>query len=64
MLQLTEREIEIFRLMTKGLNNTAIGNILGISRHTAKSHVCSVIKKLQSCSRSEATFWAGKYNLF
>ena len=64
MLQLTERELEIFRLMSKGLNNTEIGEVLKISRHTAKSHVCSVIKKLHSYSRSEATFWAGKYNLF
>ena len=64
MLQLTERELEIFKLMTKGRNNTEIGDMLGISRHTAKSHVCAIIKKLQSRSRSEATFWAGKYNLF
>ncbi len=64
MFKLTEREKEILNLMTKGLNNTAIGKVLGISKHTAKSHVCTVIRKLQSVSRSEATFWAGKYNLF
>lgn len=64
MFKLTEREVEIFRLMIKGFNNTEIGKILGISRHTAKSHVTTVIKKLHSNRRSEATFWAGKYNLF
>ncbi len=64
MFKLTEREKEIFELMTKGMNNTEIGHKLGISRHTAKAHVCAIIKKLHSCSRSEATFWAGKYNLF
>ena len=64
MFKLTEREVEIFRLMIKGFNNTEIGKILGISRHTAKSHVTTVIKKLRSNRRSEATFWAGKYNKF
>ncbi len=64
MFELTERELEVFRLMTKGLNNTEIGATLGISKHTAKSHVCVIIRKLQAYSRSEATFWAGKYNIF
>lgn len=64
MFKLTEREKEIFNLMTKGLNNTEIGNVLDISKHTAKSHVCAIIKKMQANSRSQAVFWAGKYNLF
>lgn len=64
MFNLTERELTVLKLMTKGLNNSEIGNIIGISKHTAKSHVSAIIKKLQSCTRSEATFWAGKYNMF
>ncbi len=64
MFQLTDRELEVFKLMSKGLNNSEIGDVLNISKHTAKSHVSTVIKKLQSSRRSEATFWAGKYNLF
>ncbi len=64
MFDLTAREFEVLKLMTKGLNNTEIGDIIGISKHTAKSHVSAIIKKLKSSSRSEATFWAGKYNMF
>lgn len=64
MFELTARELEVLKLMTKGLNNNEIGNIIGISKHTAKPHVSAIIKKLKSCTRSEATFWAGKYNMF
>lgn len=64
MFSLTERELEVLRLMAKGYSNTEIGDLLGMSKHTAKSHVSVIIRKMNSRARSEATFWAGKYNLF
>ncbi len=64
MFDLTEREQEVLGLMTQGLSNTQIAEKLCISRHTAKAHVSVIIKKLNVCSRSHATFWAGKYNLY
>ncbi len=64
MFSLTDRELEILKLMAKGLNNTQIGEKLCISKHTAKAHVSAIIKKFPSGARSEATYWAGKYNLF
>ncbi len=64
MFSLTDRELEILKLMAKGLNNTQIGEKLCISKHTAKAHVSAIIKKLSATSRNEATFLAHKYSLF
>ncbi len=64
MYTLTNREMEVLHYMTKGLNNSEIGRILHISRHTVKAYVSAIIRKMKSNNRSEATFWAGKHNLF
>ncbi|HEV8197060.1 MAG TPA: LuxR C-terminal-related transcriptional regulator [Gemmatimonadales bacterium] len=51
---LTTREREVLRLMAGGLGNKGIGAALGISTHTAKYHVASVLAKLDAHSRTEA----------
>jgi DNA-binding NarL/FixJ family response regulator len=51
---LTGRELEVLRLMAQGLGNKSIARALGISSHTAKYHVASVLAKLGSHSRAEA----------
>lgn len=51
---LTPREQEVLRLMAVGLGNKGIGAALGISAHTAKYHVASVLAKLDAHSRTEA----------
>jgi len=51
---LTPREIEVLRLMADGLVNKEIADRLGISEHTAKFHVASILGKLQASSRTEA----------
>lgn len=51
---LTPRELEVLRLMADGLGNKGIGAALGISSHTAKYHVASVLAKLDVHSRTEA----------
>ncbi len=51
---LTPRELEVLRLMADGLGNKGIGAALGISSHTAKYHVASVLAKLDAQSRTEA----------
>ena len=51
---LTAREREVLRLMADGLGNKGIGAALGISTHTAKYHVASVLAKLDAHSRTEA----------
>ncbi len=52
--QLTARELEVLRLMADGLGNKGIATALGISSHTAKYHVASVLAKLDAQSRTEA----------
>jgi DNA-binding NarL/FixJ family response regulator len=44
----------VLRLVANGLGNTEIGVMLGISAHTAKSHVAAVLAKLDARSRTEA----------
>ena len=51
---LTGREIEVLGMLAEGLGNKAIGSRLGISTHTAKFHVASILSKLGAGSRAEA----------
>ena len=51
---LTPREIEILKLLSKGPTNKEIGRALGISENTVKNHVNSIIEKLEVSDRTEA----------
>lgn len=51
---LTERETEVLRLMGSGKSNKAIGEALGLSEHTAKFHVGSILSKLGVDTRTDA----------
>ena len=51
---LTERELEVLDLLSKGLANKQIAVELGISEHTVKFHVSSVYQKLNVTNRTEA----------
>ena len=51
---LTARELEVLRMMAEGEANKAIAWKLGISDHTAKFHVASILNKLNAGSRTEA----------
>jgi DNA-binding NarL/FixJ family response regulator len=51
---LTARETVVLRLMALGHGNKEIASRLGISEHTAKFHVSSVLAKLGAVSRTEA----------
>jgi DNA-binding NarL/FixJ family response regulator len=51
---LTPREIEVLRLLAEGFGNKEIAARLGISEHTVKFHVASVMGKLGAGSRTEA----------
>jgi DNA-binding NarL/FixJ family response regulator len=51
---LTAREYEVLQLVAAGLPNKAIARELGISEHTAKFHVGSLLGKLGAGSRTEA----------
>lgn len=51
---LTAREVEVLRLVATGLPNKAIALQLGISDHTVKFHVGTILGKLGAASRAEA----------
>lgn len=51
---LTAREIEVLGMLAEGLGNKIIAARLGISAHTAKYHVASIMAKLGAGSRTEA----------
>lgn len=51
---LTPREIEVLRLLADGEGNKQIAWRLGITEHTVKFHVASILNKLDAGSRTEA----------
>jgi DNA-binding NarL/FixJ family response regulator len=62
-LRLTERELEVLRLVAKGMNNREIARQLYISENTVKNHVRNILEKLQLHSRMEAVMYAVREKL-
>ena len=57
---LTPRELEVLALLAEGASNKTIARRLGISVHTAKFHVGSVIDKLDAVGRTDAVAHAAR----
>jgi NarL family two-component system response regulator LiaR len=55
---LTDREVEVLRLVAQGLSNQEIANRFVISERTVRSHVSSILSKLHLASRTQATLYA------
>jgi DNA-binding NarL/FixJ family response regulator len=55
---LTEREKEILQLVSQGLSNKAIAQILSLSAGTVKVHVSNILEKLGVSNRTEASVLA------
>ena len=61
--RLTDRELEVLRLVAKGLNNREVAKELFISENTVKNHVRNILEKLQLHSRMEAVMYAVREKL-
>jgi len=57
---LTDRELQILKLVSEGKTNAAIGYELGISAQTVKNHVTSILRKLAVNDRTQAVVMALK----
>ena len=57
---LTARELEVLALLAEGASNKLIARRLGISTHTAKYHVASLLEKLDAVSRTDAVTSAAR----
>ena len=51
---LTSRELEVLRLLTRGLTNREIASVFQISESTVKNHVNHLLAKLEVADRTEA----------
>jgi len=60
---LTEREVQILKLLAEGKSNRAIGQALFITESTVKSHLKSLFVKLDVTSRAEAIALAARRGL-
>jgi len=61
--QLTDREMEILLLMTKGQSNQEIADELYIALKTVKVHVSNILGKLEVHDRTQAVIYAFKHDL-
>lgn len=59
-IELTPRELNVLTLMAEGASNKAIAKQLGISVHTAKFHVGSILDKLDATGRTDAVTHAAR----
>lgn len=55
---LTEREIDVLRLLARGLSNEGIGEELNISEATVRTHVSNILFKLGLDNRTQAALYA------
>jgi DNA-binding NarL/FixJ family response regulator len=55
---LSERELDVLRLLARGLSNTEIGSALYVSEATVKSHVARILQKLDLRDRAQVIVYA------
>lgn len=60
---LTDREIEVLKLVSRGLSNQVIGDKLSINERTVGSHVSNILQKLQLENRTQAALYALRIGL-
>ena len=60
---LTQREVEVLRLIAVGRSNRDIANVLFVSPNTVASHVRSILTKTSTANRTEAAAYARRHDL-
>ena len=55
---LSERELEVLRLIARGMSNQEIADTLVVGEATVRSHVSAILRKLQLASRTQAALYA------
>lgn len=61
--ELSAREVQVLRLVARGLSNREIGSTLFISEHTAANHIRSILRKTGCANRTEAASYAHAHAL-
>jgi HD-GYP domain-containing protein (c-di-GMP phosphodiesterase class II) len=61
---LTDREVDVLRLVARGLTNKEAASRLGISPRTVQQHTLHIYGKIGVTTRAAATLFAAEHNLF
>lgn len=61
--ELTERELEVLKLISEGYTNKEVGEMLYISEKTVKNYATNIFKKLEVKDRVQATLYAIKNHI-
>jgi len=61
--KLTERELDVLRLIAKGINNSEIANQLHLSEGTVRNHVSAILEKLGVSDRTQAAVIAIQHGI-
>ena len=60
---LTARELEVLKALARGMSNREIAAELGVAEKTVKTHVSSILRKLQVADRTQAALYAVRERL-
>jgi NarL family two-component system response regulator LiaR len=60
---LSEREVEVLRLVAEGLSNQEIADKLSLSERTARNHVGNILSKLHLANRTQAALYALRHGI-
>lgn len=63
LVPLTPRQVQVLRLVARGMTNVQIAEELFLSQRTVHAHLRDIFRKLRISNRSAATRWAMEHGL-